>query len=418
MNPEMTAVGAAVVIGGVGLFMLSRSDGKTLAGDPGDSLLPADFFGIGSGVTAKAAHEYGYDIDPNVDPEHSAVCMDNSGVHDPNKSLLEKLYKALTIIGWAWWATDAVKRKQACDAAMEAYHKKMLEQHKKMIASAYAAASDAWDKGDVASAYAAINATNVIPLEEIPSNVIELRTKINFKFFMDLQAGVISKRRDAYNKLVADFANTTISAQQIIDEINQVRSFKSAMLFQAGNRGVTFVDPDPDIETGLGRMVVLVNSPARFAGVGAPTTAPTATAAPTSSSSSSSATVQLSDNEIVANLVRASDADYSDMCVSYVAQYGTEKLMAMSSRVTPLRGLYKTYLAGSAASDQWQRGQLDKQTARAAMSAGLAAARQLPAFVGAAVGPLSVALASLDDVKDPPPPVYYGSGKVKATFFN
>lgn len=407
MNPEMTAVGAAVVIGGVGLFMLSRGDsgdGKKSAGDPGDSLLPADFFGIGNGGVSDAlAAAYGYDVDPNVDPAHSAVCLDNSGIRDPNKSALEKGYKALTPVGWIWWIVDSVKRKQMCDefkakkrehddAVNAAEAKNMVDAQAKLealfnsrdYAAAYAYGAGQLKRPWVKTAEDELNAllgTDATEAAKMKKTLLYDTTDaagavVRFNATFDAVARLyyvtvvcvasLKARRDKYKQLCDAWPETDKFSAGDIDKMLQ--SFdaitagmaQGAAAFEFG--AIAFDDPDAAMLAD----VALMRSNITTRGT----------------RSDSYAVVHPSaDQLVISDLVHVASADYQTTSAKYVDKLGIEKMIAIAGETTRLRSLYWTFRRGGAAYAQWQRDKLNAMAVAQVVSDAVDAYVQLPLYI-------------------------------------
>jgi hypothetical protein len=415
-NPQIVAIGAAVVIGGIGLYMLSRGSGdKEKGGD--DSILPGGFLGIGNGgVTADEAHKYGYDVDPNVDPSHSYICLDNSGLHDPNRSALEKGYDLLTPVGWIMQSVFSAKRAKMCSELTDAKLKRdtaaASKQQVSSLDDAVKQMQTLYDKGEYALAYSvgssalqlqvglvaqggvnalafyasertvkvndgllllgsinhslstmqdAFAAQGDTPAMQSLNVFVDMFKKVILKYFYVVVCdGALRKRRDVY-KQATDA--TTIAARNSL--LDQLSAMTQSMTDDAVKYALTFVDPDPQIMDYVTQMRNAKDGPLE-----------------NDFQYGELTPIEPLDNDkVVSDLVHVTDHDeWQSKTANYVKQWGMQKMAPIFITVYPLRDLYFTFIEGSDVLEKWYQGDAVGEIKQKVMDA-FGAYRQLPLYV-------------------------------------
>lgn len=395
INPETLSLAAAVAIGGIGLFFLSSTSSATGVGGSvkknstdNYDLLPPDFLGLGSGTSTERAKTFGYNTDPDYDPADSAICVDNSGFNDPNKSLLEKLFDALTPIGWGMDIATSVSRKNDCKAAATAE-----------IARDMPAADEAYARGDYKTAYELLSTATHSQIQIIDDSDDPVWTQKVILYSTAYYTFVVCKtqleqRRTLYAMLCDEFNDTSVNSSQVRAKIAQVNALTLGMTAGAVSYFIAFRDPDSDIVKNCDAMYVASSSPARgtlkfdaskniiLTSFGQTTDVVDTT---TSAGISSGGFIPVPRADSDANLrTCVLSADPLPLLKAAQSTLSTVDFTAFYSKVVQLRDAYKRYMKGVQAYRDWQSSSdhtIVDSDVRQTVADGASAYGELPGFI-------------------------------------
>lgn len=418
-DPETLSLVAAGAIGIVGLYFFSS--GTSADGDDPNAnkknsgagnILPPDFLGLGSGVSAETAKEHGYDVDPDKDPAASGLCTDNSGVYDPNKNIGEKVFDA-TPIGWPVWLGQSFGKALAC-----------AQKGTKVITDDTAAADAAYKAGNFSLAYDLIRSvvstqSALFGVDEtytqrmfdrrgpdadksLPQNLLSrLRVYTAAFYTFVICKAQLNDRRQAYKMACDMYNDDAVPADKVVDMLNKISAMTTTMQAGAVPFYTTFFDPDSDISTNTTTMYANITTGFRSIvhyDASQNTTVPMPD--PDSATDNTDAasvnkvvfggiiaptrpvSTQPTDEQMIRALVLASVADFPALSKSYRDSMSMLKFNTLYAKMLPLRDAYGRYMNGVQVYKTWQASAAEaSDDVRAAVADGAAAYKQLPPYI-------------------------------------